>query len=123
MSNSISFTGRLTRDAEKKTTPNGVALITFSAASDVGYGDKKVTNWFNCQIWGKKAEGKLAEYLAKGVMVFVIGEFTLRQWANKEGVKQISPDVNILSIDMLSKRTDSGGDAANNTVTDDDVAF
>jgi single-strand DNA-binding protein len=100
MSNSISFIGRLARDGELKKAGES-DLLEISVGNSIGYGTKKSTNWFKCSIWGKQAIS-LEQYLTKGKEVFVCGELTLREYTNKEGVKKISPEVRVSSIDFCS---------------------
>jgi single-strand DNA-binding protein len=97
--NKIAATGRVVADAELRFTPGGDPIANFRLASDVGFGDKKTTNWFSCQIWGKRGEA-LAPHLLKGQQVTVFGQLTLREWTNKEGVKAISPDIRVDEIDL-----------------------
>lgn len=97
--NKITFTGRLAADAELRFTPGGDAICNFRVASDIGFGDKKATNWFNCQIWAKRGEA-LAPHLLKGQQVTVFGSLTLRDWTNKDGAKQTSPDVKVDEIEL-----------------------
>lgn len=97
--NKLSATGRVVADAEVKFIPSGDAICNFRLASDVGFGDKKTTNWFSCQIWGKRGEA-LAPHLLKGQQVTVFGQLTLREWTNKEGGKAISPDIRIDEIEL-----------------------
>lgn len=97
--NKISFTGRLAADAEIRTTQKGDAITGFRVASDVGFGDSKSTNWFSCSIFGKRGEA-LAQYLTKGQQVTVFGQLTLREWTNKDGAKQLSPDVRVDEIEL-----------------------
>ena len=54
MSNNISLVGRLSKDPELKKVGDH-ELLELNIASDVGYGERKVTNWFKCQVWGKRA--------------------------------------------------------------------
>ena len=44
--NKITATGRIAADAEVRFTPSGDPVASFRIASDVGFGDKKTTNWF-----------------------------------------------------------------------------
>ena len=53
--NKITATGRIAADAEVRFTPSGDPVASFRIASDVGFGDKKTTNWFSCQVWGALA--------------------------------------------------------------------
>lgn len=97
--NKITFTGRLGADAELRNTSSGQAVAQFRVASDVGFADKKTTNWFQCQLWGKRGEA-LSQYLVKGLQVTVFGTLTLREWEDKSGLKRISPDVSVDEIEL-----------------------
>lgn len=96
--NKITATGRIVADAETRYLPQGDAIASFRLASDVGFGDKKTTNWFSCAIFGKRGES-LAPHLTKGLPVTVFGTLTMREWTNKEGAKQISPEIRIDEIE------------------------
>lgn len=100
--NKISFDGRLTKDAEQKFLPSGDAILSFSVASDVGFGEKKTTNFFNCAVFGKRAES-LAPYLKKGLPVTVYGTLSLREF----GEKRLSPDVRVDDISMHGSKQES----------------
>ena len=65
--------GRVGRDAELRFTPSGDPVLGFSLATDRGWGDNKRTVWFNCSLWGERAE-KLARYITKGTALLVEGE-------------------------------------------------
>jgi single-strand DNA-binding protein len=97
--NRITFTGRLAADPETRFTPNGGEVLNFRVASDVGFGDKKSTNWFAVAVFGKRATS-LAPHLKKGQEVTIFGQLTLREYQNRDGVKQISPDVFLDDIQM-----------------------
>lgn len=103
--NSISFDGRLAADAELRYTPSGEPVLSFRVASDIGFGERKTTNWFSCQVWGKRGES-LKNYLAKGQQVTVYGQLTLREWTDKEGVKRTSPDVRVNELSLQGGRRD-----------------
>jgi single-strand DNA-binding protein len=104
--NKITATGRVVADAEVRFTPGGDAICNFRVASDVGYGDKKTTNWFNCQVWGKRGEA-IAQHLIKGQQVTVFGTLQLREWTNKEGAKQLSPDSRVDEIELQGSKQSS----------------
>lgn len=97
--NKITATGRLAADSELRFTPGGDAILNFRLASDVGFGDKKSTNWFACSLFGKRGEA-LKPHLLKGQQVTVFGSLTLREWSNKDGVKQLSPDIRIDEVEL-----------------------
>lgn len=105
MSNTIAFSGRLARDPEVKTVGQG-EVLEFTVASDVGYGERKTTNWLRCQLWGENRIKGLAKVLKKGSHAFFCGELTIREYDKKDGTKGFSPDVRISVVD-LSPRTES----------------
>ena len=68
------FEGRLTKDSELKYLPNSNnAVLSFDIAVNEGYGDYKKTDFFNCAVFGKRAES-LSSYLVKGIQVICVGE-------------------------------------------------
>lgn len=107
--NSISLDGRVVADAELRYTPGGDPVLSFRVASDVGFGERKTTNWFSCQVWGKRGES-LKDFLKKGQQVTVYGVLTLREWEDKEGAKRLSPDVRVNDVTLQGgKREDGDG--------------
>ena len=132
--NKITATGRIAADAEVRFPPSGDPVASFRIASDVGFGDKKTTNWFSCQVWGKRGES-LAPHLIKGTPVTVFGALTLREWNDKEGQKRLSPDIRIDEIELQGGKKDSepsqpsnprnaqGAPKASISDMDDDIPF
>ena len=130
--NKITATGRIAADAEVRFTPSGDPVASFRIASDVGFGDKKTTNWFSCKVWGKRGES-LAPHLIKGTPVTVFGALTLREWNDKEGQKRLSPDIRIDEIELQGGKKDSepsqhqrnaqGAPKASIGDMDDDIPF
>jgi single-strand DNA-binding protein len=118
--NRITFTGRLAADAELRHAPTGTAVLNFRVASDVGFGDKKSTNWFACAIFNKRAES-LAPHLKKGQEVTIFGQLTLREYTNRDGVKQISPDVFVDDIQMHGGKQQAAAPALSNE--DSEIPF
>lgn len=76
----ITIAGRLGSDAKRGNTTEPVA--NFSVAVDTRQGREKVTNWWRCALWGKRAEA-LGQYLTKGTAVAVSGEFSLSEYDGK----------------------------------------
>lgn len=82
MSIVISGIGRVGKDAVVRYIGKGDAVTGFSLAMDNGWGDNKVTLWFDCSGWGKRYEGAAA-YIVKGAQVFVSGELGEREHEGK----------------------------------------
>lgn len=104
--NNWNFTGNLGRDAEQRFIPSGESIVNFSVAVKSGYGDKAVTTWVNCVLWGKRGES-LVQYLTKGQLVGISGEASMREYEKKDGTKGASLDVRVNDLTLLGKRDDS----------------
>lgn len=107
MSNVFSFTGALGRDADFNYTPNSHAILSFTVANNVGFGDKQKTNWIRVNVWGKRAEGALKDYLKKGQQVFVSGELSTNEYQKKDGTKGFMIEINANTVDLIGKREQS----------------
>ena len=101
--NTITIAGNLGRDAELRYTSGGDAVLSFSVADSQGR--DKPTIWWNCSIWGKRAEA-LAQYLTKGQQVTVAGTVSEREWTDREGNKRKSMDVRVNEIALQGGRRD-----------------
>lgn len=103
--NVFNFTGGLGRDSEVRHTPKGDAINSFSVAVNSGYGDKAITSWVNCNLWGKQAES-LAPYLKKGTKVAISGELTNRPYTTKDGAEKFSLEVRVNSLTLIGGKPD-----------------
>jgi single-strand DNA-binding protein len=104
MSNVISFTGTVGRDAEVRYTASGQTVLNVAVANNIGFGDKQQTIWFRVALWGKRAEGSLKDYLKKGQQVFISGEMTQSEFAGTDGVKKTTLEINANIVDLIGKR-------------------
>jgi single-strand DNA-binding protein len=109
MSNNVSFTGRLGQDPELKLIGE-TPLLEVNVANNVGFGEKKSTNWFRCSIWGKQASS-LSTMLKKGSEVFICGELKLGEYTNKEGATKTSVDVRVSSLDFCGPKPEAKDEA------------
>ena len=104
--NSLSAIGNISRDAELRFTPNQDAICSFSFALNSGFGDKQVTTWLNCNVWGTRAE-KLAPMLLKGTKVGIVGELTNRPYKDKNGNEKFSLEVRVSDLTLLGSKADT----------------
>lgn len=102
--NSITVSGSLGRDAEMRQLASGDSVCTFSVADSQGR--DKPTIWWNCSLFGKRAD-TLAQYLLKGQAVTVVGQVTEREWTDKEGAKRKSMDVRVNDIALQGQRKEA----------------
>ena len=87
MYNKVIMMGRLTRDPELKTTPNGVSVCKFSIAVDRRFqnkGEEKKTDFFNVVAWRQTGEF-VSRYFGKGNLILVEGELQTRSYVDKNG--------------------------------------
>ena len=111
--NSYNSIGGIGKDAELKFTANGDAICNFSFAASTGYGDKAITTWINCSIWGKRAE-TLTPMLTKGTKVGVSGELTNRPYTTKDGAQKHSLELRVSDLTLLGSKGDTNTPKANN---------
>ena len=102
-------TGRVTKDAEQRFTSSGSAVLGFTVATDVGFGDNKKTEFINCSLWGKRGEA-LAMYILKGGPVTVVGSLEKREWESN-GKSGVSLELNVQEIELQGK---GGGEKPQN---------
>jgi len=99
--NVLTGTARLSKDAEVRTTQGGPSVCSFNAAMDSGFGDKKMPVWLRMALWGKRAEGRLPEFLKKGTQISFSGELSVREYEDRDGNKRTSVEVNVASLDLI----------------------
>lgn len=77
---------RLGKDAELKTTSSG-DLLSLYAAYDVGFGDKKKTQWIGLTLFGKRA-AQVAGMMVKGVQIMAtMDEVQVEEYNGKSHLK------------------------------------
>lgn len=82
--------GRLTSSPEYKKTPNGTSLVRFTLAVDRQFKDKdgnKITDFIPCQAWRQTADF-MQQYIHKGDMVSITGEFHSERYTDKQTGQQ-----------------------------------
>lgn len=109
--NIFCFTGNLGSDCKVEYTAGGTAVCSFNTAVKSGYGDHEKTTWVRCQLFGKKAEGSLPDYLLKGRQVAVTGELTLDEWQTNDGTQKMLK-VRVSTIDLIGGKSDQNTSVA-----------
>jgi single-strand DNA-binding protein len=105
--NTITVTGRCTRDAEVREVRNGDKVCNVAIACN-GYKKDEPPTYFDLVIWGKKAG--VAPFLRKGQAVGVTGRFSLRQFEKKDGTRGAAPEITVTEIALVGgKREASDG--------------
>lgn len=84
----MNITGRLTRDAEVRTTSQEKQVVNFSVATNDSYRNKQgerieQTTYFDCSYW---ITPNIAKLLTKGTLVELSGRVSTRAWMGNNGV-------------------------------------
>ena len=136
MLNSFVCIGRLTRDPELKTTPNGTAVATFTVAVDRDFKDQngeKETDFINVVAWRGLAD-ICGKYFHKGNMVAVQGRLQIRTYEANDGSKRTAAEIiaekakNLSPKGNTSDNNNSGDYGANfdeleETLPPDEIPF
>jgi single-strand DNA-binding protein len=114
--NKVMIIGRLTRDPEIRTTPNGANVASFSVATgftwiDKNDGQKKEqTEFHNVVAWRKLAD-IIGQYLKKGSQVYIEGRLTTRSWDGQDGKKNYRTEIVADNMIMLGGKSGATGSA------------
>lgn len=95
MLNICSFQGRFTRDPEKRVTPNGVSVTSFSLAVErdiKGQDGERKTDFIDFVSFKGLAD-MISKYFTKGSMAVVSGRLQIRDWTDREGNKRKSAEI------------------------------
>lgn len=130
----MNITGRLTRDAEVRTTSTGKQVVNFSVAVNDSYKNKQgerveQTAYFDCSYWKSP---KMLRMLTKGLLVQLTGRVSTRAWINSDGEAKAglnfhTSDIKPLAGGSRSETVQTNAQAENNSFTppgiDDDLPF
>ena len=121
--NKVIMMGRITRDLELKTTPNGQTVCSFSIAVDRNYqkqGEEKKTDFFNVVAWRATAEF-ITKYFGKGRLILIEGEMQTRPYTDKNGNKSTWHEIVVDKAHFTGEKKETG--AAPAQPADDDYPF
>ncbi|MEP6946259.1 MAG: single-stranded DNA-binding protein [Acidobacteriota bacterium] len=125
--NKIIVVGNLGRDPELRYTPQGIAVCSFTMATNEKRRDKSgemqdVTTWFKITLWRQQAENA-AKYLTKGSPVYIEGRLRIEEWTDRDQNKRYTLDVQATDMQFISSRGDGGGAEYSGGHDDHDAGF
>ena len=109
--NKVILIGHLGKDAETRFTPSGVAVTSFSVATNRRWKDQQTGEWKEETDWAKVVlwrQENLANYLTKGKQVYVEGRLQTRSYDDKDGKKQYMTEVVAEDVLLLGGRGEGG---------------
>ncbi len=111
--NSVILVGRLTRDPELRTTPNGIATCQISLAVNglPNQNGERTTDFINVVVWRRQAEN-VAKFCQKGSQIGVEGKIHTRSYDANDGSKRYVTEVVANNVTFLGS---SSGNRTQNT--------
>jgi single stranded DNA-binding protein (ssb) len=107
MVNITTLQGRLVRDPDLRTTPNGVAVVSFTVAWSEKYKDKETQCFLDCTAWRGTAEF-VDKYFSKGKEILVQGSLETRKWTDKEGNNRSSINLQVDKVHFCGTKSGDG---------------
>ena len=137
MINRVIIVGRLTRDPELRTTPNGVNVLTFTLAFDnknKNADGTRGTSFINCTAWRQLADF-VSKYCKKGSQVGVEGSLQERKFQRRDGSNASVIEIQVDGVTLLgakqgnttsinnsnSQQTSTSGFEQDSLLSDDDI--
>jgi|GEM_PF-459268 len=122
MLNKVHLIGRLGKDPEFRTTPSGIAVATFSLATDEKRKNENgettsKTEWHKIVAFRRQAE-VARDYLRKGALIYLEGKIHYDSYENKEGQKVYTTEITCENFQMLDSRADRGESVDRSTSQD-----
>ena len=111
--NKAILVGNLTRDPERRQTPGGVSVTTFSVAVQKRFKNadgRYDADFINCVAWRQNADF-ITKYFTKGQMIAIRGTLQQRSYTDKDGNKRTTYDVVVAEAQFCGSKQESGGAA------------
>lgn len=117
--NKIIIIGNLGRDPELRYTPQGVAVCTFTMATNEKRKDKagnlqEVVTWFRVTSWRTMAEN-INKYQKKGSLLYIEGRLRVDEWTDRDNVQRYTLDVQATDCQFLGDNRQEGHTQENQT--------
>ncbi|MEK7496565.1 MAG: single-stranded DNA-binding protein [Patescibacteria group bacterium] len=118
--NRATIIGNVTRDPEMRSTPQGIAIATFTIATNMRWtnaaGEKQDrSEYHNVVAWRRLAE-ICGQYLRKGMKVYVEGRIQTRTWDDAQGARHWRTEIIADNMIILDKVQSGGAGFDNNSV-------
>ncbi|MBI4239720.1 single-stranded DNA-binding protein [Candidatus Uhrbacteria bacterium] len=112
--NKVMLIGRLTKNPELRSTPNGQSVTSFTIATNRTFTDnagqkQEKAEFHNVVAWAKLAE-IISTYLAKGRRAYIEGRLQTRDWVAQDGTRRYSTEIvaeNMIMLDGPSGKSNT----------------
>jgi single-strand DNA-binding protein len=115
--NRVEIMGGLTRDAELRFLPSGIAVLNFTVAVNGARYDSSerqqvvTTSYISVEAWGSLAEEAADSGVTKGCEVYVMGELTQQTIEKRDGEKESKTRVKAHIISVTRRPVGDRGPA------------
>lgn len=109
--NSVTLTGFLGADAERRTAKNETAYVILNVATKTSWKDRETgdwssrTDWHRCIVFGRLAD--TAATLTKGTHVQIQGQLRNREY-QKDDARQRTTEIRVTALSKLDRATRRG---------------
>lgn len=103
--NKVILIGRLTKDAEVRTSQDGSNVARYTVAVDRMKKDSGA-DFIQCVAFGKSAEFA-QKYLKKGIKIAIVGHMQTGSYKNKDGQTVYTTDVIVESSEFAESKKES----------------
>jgi len=118
MLNCAIIMGRLTADAELRTTTSGVSVTSFTVAVDRSYvkpNEERQTDFINVVCWRQTAEF-VSKYFHKGSMIAVQGSIQTRNYEDNKGDKRTAVEIVADNVSFCGEKSAQSDSSATQSV-------
>lgn len=105
MINSVILIGRVGKDPEMKYFDSGKVKTTFSIAVNRWTKEGDKTDWYNIELWDKKAE-IAGQYVKKGRLVSIEGRLNIDNWTDRDGNKRETALIRAFDFSFLGGKNE-----------------
>lgn len=113
--NKVILVGNVGKDPDVKYLDRNMAVANFTlATTERGYKTANGTEvpdrteWHNIVMWNRLAE-TAEKYIKKGSQLYIEGKIRTRQWEDKDGNKRYTTEIYADTMQLLGRRSDTGG--------------
>jgi single-strand DNA-binding protein len=111
--NKVTLIGHVGKDPEVRYTNSGVAVASFTLATNDRRKDKsgewtEHTEWHSIVVWDKLAE-ICSQYAKKGKQIYLEGRLQTRDWDDKDGNKRKTTEIVASDVILLGGGGGQGG--------------
>jgi single-strand DNA-binding protein len=117
--NKVILIGNVGNDPEIRHLEGGTPVANFRLATSETYTNRNgeritQTEWHNVVVWRGLAE-VVEKYVKKGAQLFIEGKIRTRAWDDKDGNKRYTTEIVADTLQMLGKKSETGGEPAQNS--------